>query len=155
MASKQKAPPLSDNSTKVGWQEPHACPYLSCSLQFLTSRHLKIHLSKSTTCSEALLLLVHNNKKSLVVAPQPNIAEEDDDLGTGFPLDNDDDEDNKPWECLTPWDSTSNKENTTSNKDSTSDNLDDGGDADINQVTSTEPVSTIATTTTTTTTTTG
>ena len=56
------------------------------------------------------------------------------------------------WECLKPWDSMSNKEST-SNKDSTSDKPDDGGDADINQVTSTEPVSTIATTTTTTTTT--
>jgi hypothetical protein len=111
---------------------------------------MKIHLSKSTTCSKALFLSVPNNKKSLVVAPQPNIAEEDEDLGTGFPLNNHDDEDNKPWECLKPWDSTSDKEST-SNKDSTSDNPDDGGDADINQVTtSTEPVSTIVTTTTTT-----
>jgi hypothetical protein len=133
MASKRKAPPLSDNPTKLGRQEPHAC-----------------HLSKSTTCSKALFLSVPNNKKSLVVAPPPNIAEEDENLGTRFPLDNHDDEDNKPWECLKPWDSTSDKEST-SNKDSTSDNPDDGGDADINQVTtSTEPVSTIVTATTTT-----
>ena len=103
MASKRKASPLPEPPTKVNKHKSHICPNLSCSREFVTSRRLKIHLTKSTTCSEAVLLQVHKG-------PQSDSAEEDE-----YPCDDNDDDsinDTKPWKCLEPWDSTSDDEST-------------------------------------------
>jgi hypothetical protein len=70
-------------------------------------------------------LSVRNNKKSLAIVSQPNIAE-DDDSGTDCPFDDDE-----------PWDSTSEEESIGTGAGS-SDDQDDNADADNNEVTSTE-----------------
>jgi hypothetical protein len=115
MASKRKAPPLSDHPTKVKKQEAHVCPNVSCARDFLTSRRLKIHLTKSTTCSDALLLPVHNK------ASQSDMTEEDEYSETEYLCDDTDDDDTKPWACLEPWDNSSDDDDSTSDEENTSD----------------------------------
>ena len=131
MASKRKAPPLSAHPTKVNKQASHVCPNLSCSRNFVTSRNLKIHLTKSTPCSDAALLPVHNkppqsdinaDDESDVVADDdyPCADNDNDDEDDNDDQDDDDDDDSNPWKCLEPWDSTSDDEST-SDEESTSD----------------------------------
>jgi hypothetical protein len=105
---------LSDHPTKVKKQEAHVCPNVSCARDFLTSRRLKIHLTKSTTCSDALLLPVHNK------ASQSDMTEEDEYSETEYLCDDTDDDDTKPWACLEPWDNSSDDDDSTSDEENTS-----------------------------------
>ena len=96
MLSKQKAPPLSKNSTKAGKQESQDCPNPMCQHQFLTSCPLKIHFAKTTACTDALLVMADNKIASIDVVHGKDPIEVDEQSSYGCQLDIEDSNVNKP-----------------------------------------------------------
>jgi hypothetical protein len=120
------APPLSNTASKAGKQESHKCPRPLCQRLFLAALHLKIHLSKSTACTNALHFTGDIKVSAANVAHHQDFLEVDEESATGCELNFDNEDVKQPWECVVqPWDST-NEEDSSVDTDATfdSDNSD-------------------------------